>query len=272
MNRFHVSGRAAAGPAAALAMAGLLVAGCSSSSPTSSSGSGSGGSQGSTSSNTGPGSGQSSGGGQGSTTGVGSLLFPVAVGEKWVYADHLGALGSSTTVNTVKSVKPVSGGNLVTLTNAAHIAGVPSKPTTVTYLFYSDGSISVPFSQTGGGKVTIRSGSIVWPPASAIASGQSHTSTLSVSVNSGGRVINEKVHVTVKGGGTQTVTVPAGTYHATIVDQTMAESIVGHRVTIKVRTWLAPGVGPVKSEVTGIGAAAAGTGPLVVEELKSLTK
>ncbi len=266
--RRHVSGRASAGPAAALAMAGLLIAGCSASSPTSSSGSGSGGSQGGTAPAASSGSGQ----GSGSATGVGSLLFPVAVGEKWVYADHLGALGSSTTVNTVKAVKPVSGGNLVTLTNAAHIAGVPSKPTTVTYMFYSDGSIGVPFTQLSGSKVTIRSGSIVWPPASAIASGQSHTSTLSISVNSGGRVISEKVHVTVKGGGTQTVTVPAGTYHATIVDQTMAESIVGHRVTIEVRTWLAPGVGPVKSEVTGIGPSSPGTGPLVVEELKSFTK
>jgi hypothetical protein len=267
----RVSGRAAAGSAAALAVAGLLAAGCSSSTPGSSSGggSGSGGAQASSPPAASSGSGQGSGG----STAVGSLLFPIAVGERWVYADHLGALGSSTTVNTVKSVKPVSGGNLVTLTNAAHIAGVPSKPTTITYMFYSDGSIGVPFTQLSGGKVTIRSGSIVWPPASAIASGQSHTSTLLVSVNSGGRVLNEKVHVTVKGGGTQTVTVPAGTYHTTIVEQTMAESFAGHRVTIEVRTWLAPNVGPVKSEVAGIGGtAAAGTGPLVVEDLKSFTK
>jgi hypothetical protein len=249
-------------------MAGLLIAGCSASSP----GSGSGGSAGSAPPVGSSNGGQSASSGQTSSGAVGSLLFPVAVGEKWVYADHLGPLGNSTTVNTVQAVKPVSGGHLVTMTNAAHIVGVPRKPTTITYLFYSDGSIGVPFTQTGGSKVTIRSGSIVWPPAAAIASGQSHTSTLSVSVNSAGRTINEKVHVTVKGGGTQSVTVPAGTYQATVIDQTMAESVLGHAVTIKVRTWLAPNVGPVKTEVTGISAAALGGGPLVVEELKSFTK
>jgi hypothetical protein len=192
------------------------------------------------------------------------------VGERWVYADHLGGLGSSTTVNTIKAVKPTSGGNLVTMTDASHIAGAPAKPTKLTYLFYSDGSIGVPFTQLSGGKVTIRSGSIVWPPAAAIASGQSHTSTLAISIKLNGQAINEKVHVTVKGAGTQSVTVPAGTYHATVVDQTMAEKIFGHAVSIEVRTWLAPGVGPVKSEV--LDKAAFGGGPQTVEELKSFTK
>jgi hypothetical protein len=259
MNR-RSPGRAAAGPAAALAVAGLLIAGCSSSSPSASSGSG--GSQAGTSASSG-----GSSGGQSSTTATGSTLFPVAVGEKWVYADHLGTLGSSTTVNTIKAVKPVSGGDLVTMTNAAHIAGAPAKPTTMTYMFYSNGSISVPFTELSGGKVTIKSGSIVWPPAADLASGQAHTSVLSVSVKTDGQVLNEKVHVTVKGGGTQHVTVPAGSYQASIVDQTMAETIYGHSISFEVRTWLAPGVGPVKSEIVG------GTDvPHTVEELKSFTK
>jgi len=187
-----------------------------------------------------------------------------------VYADHLSALGSSTTVNTIKAVKPVAGGDLVTMTDASHIAGTPAKTTRVTYMFNSDGSISVPFTQFNGGKVTIRSGSIVWPPAAAIASGQSHTSVLAISVKTNGQVINEKVHVTVKGGGTASVTVPAGTYQATVVDQTQAETIFGHRVSLEIRTWLAPNVGPVKSEV--LSKSAFGGAPGVVEELKSFTK
>ncbi len=180
---------------------------------------------------------------------AGSPLFPIAVGEKWVYADHLGGLGSSTTTNTIKAVKPVSGGDLVTMADASHHRGRTAKPTKLTYMFYSDGSISVPFTQFSGGKVTIKSGSIVWPPAAAIASGQSHTSVLSISIKTNGQVINEKVHVTVKGAGTASVTVPAGTYQATVVDQTQAETIFGHHVSIEIRTWLAPNVGPVKSEV-----------------------
>lgn len=269
MNR-HNPGRAAAGPAAALAVAGLLIAGCSSS-PTpgssSSSGSGSGGSPASTSATAG-----SSGGGQGSgtTTATGSPLFPVAVGEKWVYVNHLGGLGSSRTTNTIKAVKPTSGGDLVTMTDASRIAGAPAKPTKVTYMFHSDGSISVPFTQFNGGKVSIKSGSIVWPPAAAIASGQSHTSVLSISVNTGGKVINEKVHVTIRGAGTASVTVPAGTYRATIIDQTQAETILGHHVSFEIRTWLAPNVGPVKSEV--LSKSAFGGGPEVTEELQSFTK
>ncbi len=221
------------------------------------SGSGSGGTQSSSSSS-------SSGS---TTTSAGSTLFPVAVGEKWVYASHLGVGGSSTVTNTIKTVKPVSGGDLVTMTDASHIAGV-TRPTQVTYMFYSDGSIGVPFTQFEGGKVTIKSGSIVWPSASEIASGQSHSSVLAISFKTGGHTINEKVHVTIKGGGTQSVTVPAGTYQATVVDQTMAETVFGHRVNTMVRTWLAPGVGPVQSEVTG----SSGEGLLVRQELKSFSK
>jgi len=252
--------------AGALAVAALLVAGCGSAGSGGSGGSGASGGPGS-----GSGSAQStSSAASGGSSTVGSALFPVAVGEKWVYADHLGSLGSATTTNTIKAVKPVSGGSLVTMTNASNILGASAKPTQLTYMFYSDGSIGVPFTQVNGGKVTIRSGSIVWPPASVIASGQSHTSVLSVSIRTGGQVINEKVHVTVKGGGTHTVTVPAGTYQATVVDQTMTETVFGRHVSIVVRTWLAPGVGPVQSEV--LNKAAFGGGPQVREVLKSFTK
>jgi hypothetical protein len=260
----HFAGRMAG----ALAVAALLVAGCSSGGPGNSGGSGSGGSGGSPSNSASAGGSGNSG--SGSTTAAGSALFPVAVGEKWVYADHLGALGSSTTTNTIKAVKPVSGGSLVTMTDASHILGAPARPTQVTYMFYSDGSISVPFTQLSGGKVTIKSGSIVWPSAAVIASGQSHSSVLSISIKTNGQVINEKVHVTVKGGGTHTVTVPAGTYQATVLDQTMAETVLGHHVSLNVRTWLAPGVGPVQSEV--LDRAALGGGPQVLQELKSFTK
>ncbi len=256
----HFAGRMAGG----LAVAALLVAGCGSASGGSGNSAGSGGSGGS-----GSGSGSTQSGNSASTTATGSTLFPVAVGEKWVYADHLGSLGTSTTTNTVKAVKPASGGNLVTLTDSSSILG-QAKRTQLTYMFYSDGSIAVPFTLINGGQVTIRSGSIVWPPASVIASGQPHTSVLAVTLKTNGQTINEKVHVTVKGGGTHSVTVPAGTYQATVVDQTMAEKILGHPVSILIRTWLAPGVGPVQSEV--LEKSSFGAGPQIREELKSFTK
>ena len=249
----------------ALAVAALLVAGCGGGSG-SSGGSGSGGG---TQPSTGGSSGGSSPSGSagGSTAATGSTLFPIAVGERWVYASHVGIGGTSTVVNAIKAVKPVSGGSLVTMSDTSDIAGVP-KTTHLTYMFYSDGSIGVPFTQLEGGKVTIKSGSIVWPSASEIASGQSHSSVLVISIKTDGQTINERVHVTIKGGGTQSVTVPAGTYQATVLNQTMAESVLGHRVNTMVRTWLAPGIGPVQSEVVG----SSGEGLLVRQELKSFSK
>jgi len=50
----------------------------------------------------------------------------------------------------------------------------------------------------------------------------------------------------------------------------MAEKVLGHPVSIVIRTWLAPGVGPVQSEV--LEKSAFGAGPQVREELKSFTK
>jgi hypothetical protein len=257
----HFPGRMAG----ALAVAALLVAGCGGGSG-SSGGSGSGGgAQPSTGGSSGGSSPSGSAGG--STSATGSTLFPIAVGERWVYASHVGIGGTSTVVNAIKAVKPVSGGSLVTMSDTSDIAGVP-KTTHLTYMFYSDGSIGVPFTQLEGGKVTIKSGSIVWPSASEIASGQSHSSVLVISIKTDGQTINERVHVTIKGGGTHSVTVPAGTYQATVLNQTMAESVLGHRVNTMVRTWLAPGIGPVQSEVVG----SSGEGLLVRQELKSFSK
>ena len=54
----------------------------------------------------------------------------------------------------------------------------------------------------------------------------------------------------VKGEGTQTVSVPAGTYQATVIDETMNEKFSGVAVNMDIRTWVANGVGPVKSEMT----------------------
>jgi hypothetical protein len=160
-------------------------------------------------------------------------------------------------------------GRLVTMTDAGNILGV-SRTTQLTYKFYSDGSISVPFAQLEGSQVTIKSGSIAWPPASVIASGQAHTSVLAVAIKVNGQTINEKVHVTVKGAGTHSVTVPAGTYQATVVDETVMETLSGHAVRLVVRTWLAPGVGPVQSEVLGKGSL--GAALHVREELKSFSR
>ncbi|MGO8957254.1 MAG: hypothetical protein ACLQFR_07790 [Streptosporangiaceae bacterium] len=141
------------------------------------------------------------------------------------------------------------------------------------FVFHSDGSISYPFSQFNTGstdQVRLISGGLFWPPASQIASGKAFHSTLKISVKISGVQKTVTAHLTVQGGGTGNVTVPAGTYTATIVNMTMAETIEGFQVSTEVRTWLANGVGPVQSEVI---IHEAGTGRIVAEDqLVSFTK
>lgn len=226
-------------PSAALVTAGLLLVGCNAASSSSSTpvpgSSGSGSSS------------SSSSGSSGGSGGVDTTLFPTTVGNTWVYDDTLAAHQSGTTTNMITSVTPDSAGQRVTIKTHSDITGLPTTPTTLTYQFNSDGSIEVPYAQVGNNTVTIKSGGIVWPPRAQLATGQPHTSTLVLQIKAAGHDITVNAHVTVKGGGTESVTVPAGTYQATVVEETISEQVAGISVSIGVRTWLANGVGPVKS-------------------------
>ncbi|MGH3401704.1 MAG: TapB family protein [Streptosporangiaceae bacterium] len=82
-----------------------------------------------------------------------------------------------------------------------------------------------------------------------------------------GHTLRVTAHVVVRAAGTQSVTVPAGTYRAQVVEETMTEKVEGIRVTTTVKTWVAPGVGPVKDEVLSSSAI-----PSTVEVLKSFTR
>jgi hypothetical protein len=242
-------------PAAAV----LLIAGCG---PSNSSSSGSPGSGGSTSTPATTAPAQSSGGG--------TTLFPATVGNTWVYS-ITDAAGVGTTTNRVTAVHPVADGNRVTISSSESLPDIPSTTTSLTYIFHTDGSITVPYVQTGTStsKVTISSGSIIWPSQSVLDSGQVHHSTLVVKISSAALTTKVSAHVTVKGDGTSSVTVPAGTYNATLVSETITEAVEGIKVSITVDTWLAPGVGPIKSELLS---GSVGSKPSFTEVLKSFTK
>jgi hypothetical protein len=168
--------------------------------------------------------------------------YPVAVGNTWVYQNSLGG----TVTNKMIAVTPVSGGTQVTETNLiALAAGAPTTNQNI-YVFHSDGSITYPSSQFG---VSIQGG-IVWPTPPQIASGQSFGSTLQISFTQNGQALSTTAHVTMQGAGQASVTVPAGTYQATIVDMTMAYTVESIPLSVEVQTWLANGVGPVQSQVT----------------------
>jgi hypothetical protein len=136
-------------------------------------------------------------------------------------------------------------------------------------IVHSDGSISVPMT-TVGDSFKIKSGSVVWPSAAQLASGQPQHDTLVMTMTMLGHTSTIKAHVVVKGEGTHAVTVPAGSYQATVIDEVMAEKFSGVAITMDIRTWVANGVGPVKTEITSN---AAGRTAIVNNEvLKSFTK
>jgi DUF3108-like len=243
MRRNAVSPRRLAGTATVVAIAaGLAVAGCGGSSSSGSTAAGSNAASGSPAASHSP----SSGGSTASVT-TATVPFPVGVGDTWRYKTTDGR-----TVNRMTAVTPVSGGQQVTMRSAITTLGSTSHDTAY-YVVHSDGSISLPFSQfntsSSGSSVKLISGNVFWPPADQLSSGRAYHDALKIEFTENGATQNVTEHVTVRGAGTQSVTVPAGTYNADVVNMTMAETIEGIAVTSVVRTWLAPGVGPVKSEV-----------------------
>jgi hypothetical protein len=239
--------RAGSAAAAVAIAASLVLAGCGGSSG--SSGSLANGSSSSpASSSTKPASSGSSSSPAGSSVVTASTLpFPVGVGDTWTYKTTFGQ-----TVNKMTAVTPVAGGQQVTMATRVTVSGTTTSSTGY-YVVHSDGEISLPFSQfdtsSSSASVKLISGGVFWPSAAQLAAGQTAHSTLRIQFSAGG--IKQKVdaHITVKGAGTQTVSVPAGTYHATVVNMTMSETVEGIAVSTQVRTWLASGVGPVQSEV-----------------------
>ena len=232
--------------AAAIAATGLALAACGGSG-SSSGGSGSAGSASKPASSH-----SSSTSGAASATSANSVPFPVGVGDTWTYStsDAVGTTG--TVVDKMAAVSAVSGGQQVTMDGTSTILGTTTNNTAY-YLFHSNGSITLPFSQFNTGSTTssvkLLSGTLEWPSASALASGATSNSTLQIQFSTNGQTQNVTADITVKGAGSQSVTVPAGTYTATVVDMTMSETVEGIAVSDTVMTWLAPGVGPVKSQV-----------------------
>jgi hypothetical protein len=241
MSRNAVSPRGLAGAAALVAItAGLALAGCGGSS---SSGSAAGNNAGKSS----PAASHSPSSSGSTTVTTATVPFPVGVGDTWRYKTTYGR-----TVNRMTAVARVPGGQQVTMRSAITSLGTTTHDTAY-YVVHSDGSISLPFSQfdtnSSGTSVKLISGNIFWPPADQLSSGQAYHSALKIEFSENGMEQNVTAHVTVRGAGTQSVTVPAGTYNADVVNMTMSETIEGITVSNVVRTWLAPGVGPVKSEV-----------------------
>ena len=171
-----------------------------------------------------------------------SAPFPVAVGNTWIY-EAVTSINNAHAIDTKKvlSVTPTTGGREVTMSDTV----IPGSATaTQKYLFYDNGQIGYPIS-SGHGITLVSGNGIVWPNAADLASGKAFHSTSKIKLASGQF---ETADVTVQGGGTESVSVPAGSYQATAVNMTIVIHLGSFTTAITVREWTAPGIGPVKSE------------------------
>jgi hypothetical protein len=178
---------------------------------------------------------------------TGSALYPIAVGNTWVYQTTASISGEDgLQTNKVLSVVPVPGGQRVTMSQTTGLHGVKTT-SDENLVFYSNGKIAYPVAS---GEVSVLGSGVLWPTAAQLASGQVFHSVLRIKVLKGGPVQDQDANVTVQGQGTSTVTVPAGTYQATLVTMTLSLKVGDERSTEEVQTWVAPGTGPVKTKVS----------------------
>ena len=182
-----------------------------------------------------------------------SIPFPVAVGNTWTYQTQAGGQTGRTT-NRIVAAGPGSAGYRVTVSSTTDVGGSASTVVPV-YTFYPNGTIGYPVPPVSG--VPVTGFDIRWPDAAGLASGKIYRSTLHIK---GG-----DADVTVQGAGTTSVTVPAGTYRASVVRTT----ITAQGQTIEVTVWIAQGTGPVKPEAV---IRAPGGTDITTSELLSFTK
>ena len=152
----------------------------------------------------------------GSVVAAGSIPFPVAVGDTWVY-NVVTSISNVHALDTKKVVEvtPMPDGHQVTMLDSAVPGAADS--TLQHYLFYGNGQIGFPVNEAHGVSV-VSSNGVTWPDAAGAASGRPYHSVLNIKLSSG-QV--KTANVTVQGGGTQSVSVLAGTYRATVVTMTM---------------------------------------------------
>jgi hypothetical protein len=239
--------RSAGAFAFAAAAAGLVLTGCSSSTGSGSTAATTSGTSSASSSAT------SSATPASAVVSTGSLPFPTTVGDTWVYSNSNG----TTSENKIASATQVAAGQQVAMALAFTDNGMTTH-TTYDYIVEPNGQIALPTSQftssmsSAGASVKIVSGGIFWPSAAQLASGQPLHTTLVMTITIEGKTETITEHITSQGEGTQSVTVPAGTYNASVVNVTESADILGYNTTIDDKTWVASGIGPVQSELISV--------------------
>jgi hypothetical protein len=183
--------------------------------------------------------------------GSGALPFPSTVGDTWSYTNS----NDTKSVNKIAAATQVSAGQQVTMDTAFTDNGTTTHDS-YEYIVEPNGEIALPTSQfapsTSGVTFKIISGGVYWPSAAQLASGQPVHTTLTMEFTIAGKTQTITEHITSQGQGTQSVTVPAGTYSASVVQVQESADIEGYSTTLDDKTWFASGVGPVQSELIDV--------------------
>jgi hypothetical protein len=181
----------------------------------------------------------------------GAVPFPTTVGDSWTYNNTNG----TTSENKIASATQVAAGQQVTMDTTFTDNGTATHDS-YEYIIEPNGQIALPTSQfapsSSGATFKVISGGIFWPSAAQLASGQPVHTTLTMEFTIAGKTQTITEHITSQGQGTQSVTVPAGTYSASVVNVQESATIDGYNTTLDDKTWLASGVGPVQSELIDI--------------------
>ena len=181
----------------------------------------------------------------------GAVPFPTTVGDSWTYNNTNG----TTSENKIAAATQVSAGQQVTMDTTFTDNGT-STHDSYEYIIEPSGQIALPTSQfapsSSGATFKVLSGGIFWPSAAQLASGQPVHTTLTMEFTVAGKTQTITEHITSQGQGTQSVTVPAGTYSTSVVNVQEAATIDGYSTTLDDKTWFASGVGPVQSELIDI--------------------
>jgi hypothetical protein len=172
-------------------------------------------------------------------------VLPAQLGDTWVYAVDSSVFGTGTETVRITAVQPVAGSQRATMAVSLRLAGSKAPLNfTVQFTDAADGSITFASTSVMGARVAFSS--VSWPSPAALTPGRPRTSTITQTGLLGSRTTG---HVTITDIGPAPVTVPAGSYQATLLEQT-ATTGAGSQSAVK--TWVVNGIGQVKTETTVI--------------------
>ena len=188
--------------------------------------------------------------------------FPVQVGNSWVYRIDYGsgssAVSATDSARITKVVAGTDGVSTVTVEHSLHAADGSHQDiaSTTDLLVRPDGSVAAPpLTLTAGDySAALPTAVMVLPSLAQLASGQPIVTTADVAVTAAGSMYDQNITVTATTKGTSSVTVPAGTFDATVVSHVLelAPSVLPIPITITATSYLVKGVGLVKSTIPAI--------------------